>query len=81
MDDDQILKQINGYVDEEHQLYRKSEKDGGLDAAERARLEQLKVALDQAWDLLDQRRGLRDAGHSPNDAHLRDAATVENYQQ
>jgi hypothetical protein len=81
MDDAQILKQISTFVDEEHALYRKSEKDGGLDGTDRQRLDQLKVALDQAWDLLDQRRGLREAGRSPNDAKLRDAATVENYEQ
>lgn len=81
MNDAQILGKIGAYVDEEHALYRKSEQQGGLSDEEHRRLQQLKVALDQAWDLLDQRRGLRDAGRSPNDAKLRDAHTVENYKQ
>lgn len=81
MDDSQILNQIGTYVDEEHALYRKSEQHGGLSPEEHRRLDQLKVALDQAWDLLDQRRGLREAGRNPDDAKQRDPATVENYQQ
>jgi len=81
MNDPEILQHIGKLVDEEHALYRQGEDQGPLGAAERERLHQLKIALDQCWDLLDQRRGLRDAGRNPNDARLRDPATVERYQQ
>ncbi len=39
------------------------------------------LQLDQCWDLLGQRRALRDAGADPNQAQARDAGTVERYQQ
>ena len=43
------------------------------------RLAAIKVELDQLWDLLRQRRALRDAGRNPDDARMRDAGTVERY--
>jgi hypothetical protein len=41
----------------------------------------VEVELDRCWDLLRQRRALRDAGMSPEQAHVRDAGTVEHYLQ
>ena len=41
----------------------------------------MKVTLDELWDLLRQRRALRDAGQDPNAAELRDEQTVESYEQ
>jgi hypothetical protein len=81
MEDKAILETIGSLVDEEHALYRRSEHDGGLEAEEHERLRSLQVALDQCWDLLDQRRALRSAGKDPNQAHLRDPETVEKYLQ
>lgn len=81
MNDRRILDHINELVDEEHALYRRSEQEGGLSAVERERLHQLKVQLDQAWDLLDQRRALRSAGRDPDEAEERPEKMVENYQQ
>ena len=49
--------------------------------AETERLRAVEVELDQCWDLLRQRRALRDAGADPNQAKARDADTVERYQQ
>jgi Protein of unknown function (DUF2630) len=46
-----------------------------------ARLEQIRLDLDQLWDLLRQRQALRDAGDDPNKAHERSKGTVENYWQ
>ena len=46
---------------------------------EHARLSALEVQLDQAWDLLRQRRALRETGGSPDDAAERPAAVVESY--
>ena len=45
------------------------------------RLEQLKIELDQCWDLLRQRRALREFGEDPDRAKVRPATIVENYKQ
>jgi hypothetical protein len=81
MDDDAVLSQINDLVAEEHRLLESSRAGEGLDAKEEARLKAVEVALDQCWDLLRQRRASRHAGRDPEDAHVRDATTVEGYQQ
>ena len=54
---------------------------GGIDEAQRTRLAELKVSLDQLWDLLRQRRALRHAGLNPDNAEERSASTVEHYKQ
>jgi hypothetical protein len=80
MDDDQILARIGELVAREHHL----EAEHGaraLTAEERAELTGLEVALDQAWDLLRQRRARREFGQNPDDTHLRPAETVESYEQ
>ena len=46
---------------------------------ERERLRRIEVTLDQAWDLLHQRRALRNAGSDPDEAEMRDEKTVEGY--
>jgi hypothetical protein len=81
MDDDAVLSQINHLVDEEHRLLESSRGTEGLDQKQEARLKAVEVALDQCWDLLRQRRASRHAGRDPEDAHVRDATTVEGYQQ
>ncbi|HTX59139.1 MAG TPA: DUF2630 family protein [Verrucomicrobiae bacterium] len=80
MDDSQIRTHIEGLVAEEHRLLEHGDARG-LTPEDRRRLEQVGVALDQYWDLLRQRRARRDAGQDPDVAHLRDAGTVERYQQ
>jgi len=80
MDDSQIHGSIEQLVAEEHELWER-ESAGDAGEAERTRLRELKVLLDQCWDLLRQRRALREAGKDPGEAHLRDAKTVEHYQQ
>ena len=79
MDDTQILQQIEKLVNEEREL--RDHAEGELADEKRARLESLEVALDQAWDLLRQRRALREFGENPESAHTRDASTVERYEQ
>jgi hypothetical protein len=49
--------------------------------ADRRRLQQLKVSLDQSWDLLRQRRALREAGSDPDAADVRPPDVVERYEQ
>ncbi len=45
---------------------------------EHEQLRQLEVNLDRCWDLLRQRRALREAGYDPDEAtKVRDEKTVE----
>jgi hypothetical protein len=78
MTDDEVLARINQLAHEEHELFER-DADGSGNDADRERLQQLKVLLDQAWDLLRQRRARRAAGLDPNDAQMRDPKTVEDY--
>ena len=39
------------------------------------------MGLDQCWDLLRQRRALREAGYDPKAARERDPEVVERYEQ
>jgi hypothetical protein len=54
---------------------------GALSKADHKRLAQLQVELDQCWDLLRQRRALRDVGLDPDEAEIRPPQVVENYEQ
>jgi len=78
MEDDQVFGRINELAHEEHELFEK-ESRGEASDADRARLSELNVALDQCWDLLHQRRARRDAGQDPDQARTRDEQTVEGY--
>ncbi|HEX2034349.1 MAG TPA: DUF2630 family protein [Chloroflexota bacterium] len=80
MDDRGIMQRITALVEEEHRLLSQHGQ-GGLSEAERQRMEELEVTLDQCWDLLRQRRARRHAGLNPNDAEVRPASVVERYQQ
>ena len=80
MDDQQIHSQIEKLVAEEHELWER-EGSGAATPDDRQRLESLQVSLDQCWDLLRQRRALREAGRDPEEAHTRDPDTVEHYEQ
>jgi hypothetical protein len=84
MSDENIASTIERLVAEEHSLRQREEADQNateaLDA-DRERLRQVEVELDRCWDLLRQRRALREAGSDPDDAQVRDADTVERYLQ
>ena len=80
MDDSQIHGTIEGLVAEEHELWER-ESAGTASDADRQRLQELKVSLDQCWDLLRQRRALREAGRDPDDAGIRRPEVVEHYEQ
>jgi chromosome condensin MukBEF MukE localization factor len=81
MDDSEVQDHIEALVSEEHQLYTASEREGGHTIDERARLEQVRVALDRYWDLLRQRRAQQEFGLNPDEANMRAADTVERYKQ
>jgi Protein of unknown function (DUF2630) len=73
--DQGVLHRIQSLVDEEHRLLQGGQATGG------ARLDELQVELDQCWDLLRQRRALREFGDDPDQAKVRPAKVVEDYQQ
>jgi uncharacterized protein DUF2630 len=75
--DERVLAKIHRLVEEEHALRGSSD----LGREEQARLEAIGVELDQCWDLLRQRRALREFGEDPNRAQVRPPGIVENYKQ
>jgi hypothetical protein len=74
--DRKVLTHIQELVAEEELLYGRAH----ITEAERARLGAINVALDQCWDLLRQRRSLREFGKNPDEAKLRPAGIVEKYE-
>jgi Protein of unknown function (DUF2630) len=80
MADEGVHERIEQLVAEEHELYERGS-EGGLSASEHQRLEEIKVGLDQCWDLLRQRRALREAGYDPDAARVRGPEVVERYEQ
>ncbi len=84
MDDQTILSRIEALVAEEQALHAREQDEAahGQDPAEdRDRLESVSVELDRCWDLLRQRRALREAGADPDGARAREPSTVERYLQ
>jgi hypothetical protein len=73
--DGAVLGRIQDLVAEEHRLLEQS----GLADAEHQRLQKLQVELDQCWDLLRQRRALKETGRDPEQAHVRPPGVVEKY--
>jgi hypothetical protein len=80
MQDAQIHTSIEKLVAEEHELWER-ESAGTASDADRQRLQELKVSLDLCWDLLRQRRALREAGRDPAAADVRRPDVVESYEQ
>jgi hypothetical protein len=77
MDEKEILDRINALMDEEHKLREGSEHTD----EQRARMNAIEAHLDQAWDLLRQRRAKRQYDENPDDATPRPESTVESYLQ
>jgi hypothetical protein len=73
--DKNVLGHIEELVSEEKKLYAQGE----MSDAERERLAKINVELDRCWDLLRQRRALREYGRNPDEAEVRPAKVVENY--
>jgi hypothetical protein len=80
MDDPRIHGMIEQLVAEEHELWDR-ESAGQASEADRQRLQELQVSLDQCWDLLRQRRALRESGRDPDAADVRRPEVVEHYEQ
>ncbi len=73
--DASVLAHIRRLANEEHRLLERSE-PGPEDSR---RLAALQAELDQCWDLLRQRRALREFGGDPSQARARDADVVKKY--
>ena len=73
--DASVLAHVQRLVAEEHEL--RERRDAG--PGDSKRLAQLQVELDQCWDLLRQRRALRETGADPTQAHVRPPDVVERY--
>ena len=73
--DASVLAHVQRLVAEEHRLLEQP--DAAPDSSKR--LSALQVELDQCWDLLRQRRALRETGGDPSQAHARPPEVVERY--
>ncbi len=84
MSDESIAARIERLVAEEHELRSREQVDSKNEELlheDQSHLHAVEVELDRCWDLLRQRRALRDAGANPDEAQVRDADTVERYLQ
>ena len=77
--DNAALSRINELVAEEKALREQLQHGEISESEEHKRLRQLEIELDQCWDLLRQRRALRETGGDPGDAAVRPADEVEGY--
>ena len=77
--DNAALSRINELVAEEKALREQLQHGEISESEEHKRLRHLEIALDQCWDLLRQRRALRETGGDPRDATVRPADEVEGY--
>jgi Protein of unknown function (DUF2630) len=77
--DNAALSRINELVAEEKALREQLQHGKISESEEHKRLRQLEIELDQCWDLLRQRRALRETGGDPRDAAVRPADEVEGY--
>ena len=80
MNDKSILDHIHELVAEEKAL-RADHRGEGLGSDDRRRLQSLEEQLDQAWDLLRQRRAREETGDDPDEAKQRSVNEVEGYLQ
>jgi hypothetical protein len=77
--DNAALSHINDLVAEEKTLREQLQHGEISESEEHKRLRQLEIQLDQCWDLLRQRRALRETGGDPREAAVRPADEVEGY--
>jgi Protein of unknown function (DUF2630) len=73
--DASVLERIERLVAEEHKLF--GHPDLGDEQARR--IAQVQLELDQCWDLLRQRRALREYGADPAQAQARPPEVVKKY--
>lgn len=77
--DNDTLAHIRELVAEEKALRTQLQR-GDIDTSEEHdRLRRMEIELDQCWDLLRQRRALRESGGDPREAEVRPPDEVEGY--
>lgn len=81
MTEDELLAQIQSLVDRQHELRDRRERGEVTREDEQAQIKQLEHDLDQAWDLLRQRRARKEFGQDPDAARTRPTEQVEGYRQ
>ncbi len=81
MQDRRIHDYINELSAEEERLYERAGSGEGIGPSEAARLREIGIQLDQAFDLLQQRAARRAAGADPGAAEVRPPGVVEGYEQ
>ncbi|OMC09734.1 DUF2630 family protein [Mycobacterium sp. SP-6446] len=77
--DSDALAHIRELVAEEKALRAQLQRRDITESEEHERLRQVEVELDQCWDLLRQRRALRETGGDPKEAAVRPPGQVEGY--
>lgn len=77
--DSETLAHIRELVAEEKALRAQLQNGNITTSEEHDRLHRVEVELDQCWDLLRQRRALRDTGGDPRGAEVRPPDQVEDY--
>jgi hypothetical protein len=77
--DSETLAHIRNLVAEEKALREQLQRGDITESEEHDRLRQVEIELDQCWDLLRQRRALRETGGDPREATVRPAEQVEGY--
>jgi hypothetical protein len=79
MTDPDAFARINDLVAEEKSLRQQLQHHEITESEEHDRLRRVATELDQCWDLLRQRRALRETGGDPSAAAVRPAGEVEGY--
>ncbi|WP_322857151.1 DUF2630 family protein [Mycobacterium shigaense] len=77
--DTETLAQIRDLVAEEKALRAQLQRHDISESEEHDRLRRVEIELDQCWDLLRQRRALRETGGDPGAASVRPPGQVEGY--
>lgn len=68
------MSRIKSLTEHEEKLWAKE----NISDEEVNKLHEIKLELDQCWDLLRQRRALRNVGEDPNQAEARAIDAIEN---
>jgi hypothetical protein len=77
--DKDALARIHDLVTEEKTLREQLQRGDISASEEHERLRRVETELDQCWDLLRQRRALRETGGDPGEARVRPPDEVEGY--
>jgi hypothetical protein len=77
--DQDTLARIHDLVAQEKALRDQLQQGAVTESEEHERLRRVEIELDQCWDLLRQRRALRETGGDPREAAVRPPDEVEGY--